>query len=588
MHRPSVLRFGRVEWRPAERRLLVDGRPAAVGARAIDLLTVLVEHRDRVLGKSELMDLVWPGQVVEENNLQVQVSALRRVLGPDTIATVPGRGYRFTARLEPEGTASGPSSPAPPAAAIAPTGIASAAGVAAIPPADHGTPVPAAVDDVPSAPRRPGRRLAATATLVGLLVVAALAWWARPWAEPAPAGLELPITVAVLPFTAAASAPEETALAQALTRSLTTALARWPYGSVAAAQAVRSRVGSASGPVAIGRDLGVRYLVEGQVARQGSALAVTLGIVDTTSARQVFGAERQFADADDAAVRSFLQSWLARRVRAGLGRAFNRDALTRSPVTPIEHVVQGAAAWGRDQNDGWRAARTHFDRALRIDPGHVPALVAKGWTLDREITTATADPDPARVSELDALSLRAVELGPRDDQAWALRSWSLIHQQRRGEALAAVDVAIELAPYDPNLIAQRANLVALTGRQAEAEAMLLQAIAMEPPGDAFMLRTLCGVRLLMGRYDDAAADCERAATRQGQDWFEDQMLLTAIHAQRGDLSRAAVARAAMLKQQPGATVANNVYLRLSNDPLFRRQVDEHLLAGLRKAGIPER
>jgi predicted ATPase len=91
-----VHRFDRIEVRPAQRQLLVDGQPATIGARAFDLLLALIEHRDRVVSKNELLDLVWPGLVVEENNLQVQVSTLRKVMGPKAIATVPGRGYRFT------------------------------------------------------------------------------------------------------------------------------------------------------------------------------------------------------------------------------------------------------------------------------------------------------------------------------------------------------------------------------------------------------------------------------------------------------------------------------------------------------------
>jgi adenylate cyclase len=68
-----------------------------LGARAFDLLVALIEHRDRVVPKRELLDLVWPGLVVEEANLQVQISMLRKQLGAQAIATVPGRGYRFVA-----------------------------------------------------------------------------------------------------------------------------------------------------------------------------------------------------------------------------------------------------------------------------------------------------------------------------------------------------------------------------------------------------------------------------------------------------------------------------------------------------------
>ena len=96
------LRFGRAEVRPRERQLLVEGVAAGVGARAFDVLLTLIERRNRLVTKSELLDLVWPGMVVEENNLQVQISALRKLLGPKTIATVPGRGYQFTAALDGE------------------------------------------------------------------------------------------------------------------------------------------------------------------------------------------------------------------------------------------------------------------------------------------------------------------------------------------------------------------------------------------------------------------------------------------------------------------------------------------------------
>src|SRR4051812_2366265 len=92
----QAYRFGEFEIRAVERQLLVRGRAAALGSRAFDVLLALVERCDRVVTKNELLDLAWPGLVVEENNLQAQVSALRRVLGPQAIATIPGRGYRFT------------------------------------------------------------------------------------------------------------------------------------------------------------------------------------------------------------------------------------------------------------------------------------------------------------------------------------------------------------------------------------------------------------------------------------------------------------------------------------------------------------
>jgi predicted ATPase/DNA-binding winged helix-turn-helix (wHTH) protein len=91
------LRFSHFELHPSERLLRVDGQPADVGARAFDLLLALARRCERLVTKQELLDLVWPGLVVEEHNIATQISSLRKLLGAGAIATIPGRGYRLTA-----------------------------------------------------------------------------------------------------------------------------------------------------------------------------------------------------------------------------------------------------------------------------------------------------------------------------------------------------------------------------------------------------------------------------------------------------------------------------------------------------------
>lgn len=94
------LRFGDFELRPDERCLLQCGRPVRLGARAFDVLLALLDRRGRLVTKHELLDTVWPGLVVEEANVQVQVSALRKVIGPQAVATLPGLGYRLAVMLD--------------------------------------------------------------------------------------------------------------------------------------------------------------------------------------------------------------------------------------------------------------------------------------------------------------------------------------------------------------------------------------------------------------------------------------------------------------------------------------------------------
>ena len=87
--------FGPFRLDVGERQLSRDGVVQPLRGRPFDLLAVLVARAGELVSKDELLDLAWPGVVVEENNLQVQVSVLRKLLGAEAIATVPGRGYRF-------------------------------------------------------------------------------------------------------------------------------------------------------------------------------------------------------------------------------------------------------------------------------------------------------------------------------------------------------------------------------------------------------------------------------------------------------------------------------------------------------------
>jgi predicted ATPase/DNA-binding winged helix-turn-helix (wHTH) protein len=114
----DALAFGPFRLLVARRELLAHGVPVTLGQRAFDILLLLVSRHGELVTKDELMAEVWPGIVVEENNIQVHVSALRKVLsstgdGARYLVTVAGRGYRFVAPVEPGGAGEPPSAPEP-------------------------------------------------------------------------------------------------------------------------------------------------------------------------------------------------------------------------------------------------------------------------------------------------------------------------------------------------------------------------------------------------------------------------------------------------------------------------------------------
>src|SRR6516165_10904533 len=99
---PTGIAFGRFLLLPHRRELLAHGRPVKLGGRAFDVLMALIEARGAVLSKNALIAHVWPDRIVEENNLQWQISALRAAFGADRnlIRTVSGRGYQFTGEID--------------------------------------------------------------------------------------------------------------------------------------------------------------------------------------------------------------------------------------------------------------------------------------------------------------------------------------------------------------------------------------------------------------------------------------------------------------------------------------------------------
>ena len=444
-------------------------------------------------------------------------------------------------------------------------------------------------DNTPSPKQRLTRRRWLIAAIAGLGTIGVALMLAqqllRPTVSPAPS----PFSIAVFPFSAPSGTPADDQLADGLTQDLTTALGRWRMAHVASRGLVATYRGKAVDARTAGRELNVRHLVEGEVGRTGDKTVVTIRVVDTVtgtqewSDRMEFDSKRLEAEPMALLMRTYLH------VRLGISRVEVRRAVQEPVASALNLWLRGEASWGApsERLKGIREARRFYDEALRLDPDFEPALLGRIDTLHWELYE-NLDADRARfVAEMDALSRRAVALDGQDPDAWDMRAEALIWLGRWDEALAANANAQTLDPalYWP--LANRSWFMFAAGHPAESITLTERAIAIDPPGEGSLALSLCRGNLMLGRYSEAVPACEKAAALDDATWHN-QVLLVAACAQNGDMQKAVVAKAQLLKRQPGFSIAKDKAATLSDHPDYLKMLETHYYPGLRKAGIAEK
>lgn len=431
------------------------------------------------------------------------------------------------------------------------------------------------------------RWLAAGALALGVALVvlwAAPLFWNGAAAPSAPAA-----SVAVLPLTAPPGDAAAAQYAQALTRDLLTGLPRRRPRGLVHVVAGGSPAADANDLRHVGRSLNVRYLLEGDVQRGADGNTVNLRLIDAQTGAQVWSERDTLQEADIAAESSpKLRDLIGRLLRIGLfGAEIHRvSGKPESSLSASELVLRAWAASKEDQSlRGTREAIRLSDAALRLEPNLVPALLLRAALANDE-----ADVDPAvdrdRVGrEQEQWTARAVDLDPTDPLAWDERAEALANLGRWDAALEAIAMATKLDPHEPDYYLQKAWVMSMTGRPAQALAFVDQALGLDPPSIAWPMRIACEAHLLSGEAELAVATCEKAAGL-GNYWMNN-LFLAAAYANQGDLSKAAVARAQVLRTVPDYTLAQLRAKRYSDNPEYLKLAEKYLYAGLRKAGIPE-
>ena len=442
--------FERFEISADSRQLLLDGVAQSVGARAFDMLLCLVEHSNRVVSKDELLDLIWPGLVVTENNLSVHVSTLRKLLGVQAVLNVPGRGYQFAL----------------------------------------------AVQEL-AAPPTPSATLPSTTMLRGTAEVHVGDRRQKRWGEALHnAEIDLPLpdkpSIAVLPFLNLSSDPQQDYFADGISEDITTELSRFNALFVIARNSAFTYKGRAVDVRAVARELGVRYLLEGSVRRADQRVRVTAQLIDAATGHHIWAEKYDRVLEDVFAMQEEVTQNIVGAIAPQIHSAEQNMAQRVRPGNLKAHdLAMRANANSNDairRNDPvlWQQALGEARAAVAMDPSSVLALTVIAELNARYIGTPQFDEQDLSVPwkegvtaagqaiDLDpitspayrwmglllgfggfydegrAMARRGVELNPNDAIAWSNLAFVEVWSGHPEEALTHQAQAVRLSPRDPN------------------------------------------------------------------------------------------------------------------------------------------
>ena len=471
--------FGNFRLDAARRVLLHGEKPVALAPKVLETLVVLVSRHGELVEKDELLNAVWPDTFVEEANLAVNISLLRKALengspGRDYIETVPKRGYRF----------------------VAPVFTSAAPGDARV---------------TPVADAR-GSKLAAGITIVLLLFAAAavLRWDLGRRKVSVSTG---PIrTLAVLPFENLSGDAAQDYAVDGLTEALVTDLAQIHSLSVISRTSVMHYKGTHKTVPQIGRELNTDGIVEGSVVLSGERVRVTAQLIDARSdkhlwARAFEGNRKEMFDIQNQAARAIaeeVQGQISPAERIHLAAAYMPSA------EAYEGYLRGRYLLSQRTPPMAREALAQFEQATRIDPRYAQAYAGLA---DAYVVLLSYDTDP-RGSGLAAKGKAAAVQALSLDDASGHTHTALAHLKVMDDwdfagAEEEYRRGLALNPSDATAHHWYGVMLMYTGRNDEAEREFQIAAKLDPV--SLVIPCALGLNyLFVGRFDEAAAQARKA------------------------------------------------------------------------------
>jgi adenylate cyclase len=446
-----------------------------------------------------------------------------------------------------------------------------------------------------SATSNRGRRIQWGLAAFLILLVAAGAWWtgSRFLPRSGAGSTEAPrLSIVVLPFTNLSGDPSQDYFADGVTEDLTTDLSRLAGSFVISRNTAFTFKGKAVDARQIGRELKVRYVLEGSVRRMGRTIRVNAQLIDPATGAHLW-AEQMDVDQGTLATSQDnfgIASRLAKTLSVELVNVEGRRAPQANPDA-VDLTMRGWSILngGPGQDDVKRSVAV-FEDALRLDPDNSQALVglAQAFTL---IHRNRWDPERDRtLARADEAVTRAIALSPNYAHAHYVKAEVLALSRRFDAALATYDRAIALDPNHAAAYVSRGRALIAIGRAAEAMAPVEKAIRLSPrdPDLFIWYYVLCHAHTHLARDASAIEWCLKS-TATGKSFWGGWTDLAASYAWQGQKAEAAAAVAELLKVRPGFTVEALAQdgAQYSDNPTFRKEF-ERIVEGARKAGLPER
>jgi TolB-like protein len=511
----------------ATRELRRGFESVAVEPQVLDLLVYLVENRDRVVSKDDLIASVWGGRIVSDAALTSRVYAARKAVGDSgrdqkLIRTISRKGLRFVGQLD-----------TPPSEQI----------------------------------RLPARAVTVAARSLERRVAIV---HDRP-------------VIAVLPFTNMSDDPEQEYFSDGISEDLITALSKLRWFFVIARNSSFIYKGKAVHMKQVGDELGAGYVVEGSVRKSGDRVRITVQLNDVVSGSHVW-AERYDRDAADVfSVQDEITEAIVAAIEPQLYAAENFRARRKHPssMDAWELVMRAMAHYGQLSAQDQLIGQELLHRAVAIEPDYSQALglLSASYTFSAHMGWA----DPAAVVPLaERAALAAVRID--GDDSWAHHSLGAVYliTRRFDDALAEFELALNLHPCFSHAQNYYASALAFCGRWRESLEAVNRALRLSPR-DPFLALNYGSAALahyVGGNYQEAIR-LSQTAIRLRPDYAGAHRILVAAAGISGDEDLATGALVELCRAQPGvsrAWILTNVPLKIDADRI-------HYLEGFRRAGL---